>query len=121
MKNNRVKLIKSDGGNPRVIRARNRLIRLYNELRNWRRVQEKCEASNVAVVYNFALHGVEPKNEKDRRACGLIQEIKPRSPFAGLPKWFERTDEALSFFNGQRAKVKQMSKDTRQAVIESKR
>ena len=121
MRSNRLRLIKNDGGSVRIIRARNRLIRLYNDLRNWRAVQEKCGASNVAVVYNFALHGIQPKNEKDRRACFLIQDPKPKDPYRILPKWLVRTEGALTFFNRQREHIKEMSKDTRETVAKAKR
>lgn len=81
MKNNRVRLVKSDGGNLRVVKSRNRLIRLYNALRQkggWRAVQAERGAKNVAIVYNFAMHGQEPKCIEDRKACFLYKERKPR-------------------------------------------
>ncbi len=82
MKNNRLRLIKKDGGNPKTVRARNRLIRLYNALRRnggWRAVQKERGAKNVAIVYNFAVHGKEPKSIEDRKACFLYKERKPRA------------------------------------------
>lgn len=116
MKNNRLRLIKNNGGSSYNLRERNRLIRLYNALRQkggWRAVQKECGARNVAVVYNFALHGTEPKNIEDRKACGLIRELKPRSPFAVLPKWFERTKENLQWFKSKRQQVKVLYRNTR--------
>lgn len=61
-----------------------------------------------------------PKDESILLMLGLIKLPKPRSPFAGLPKWFERTDAALAWFNGQREKVKQMNTNTRASVMKAK-
>lgn len=92
-----------------------------NRSRSWRTISREDYQGRVnhATLNRFANSkgAWVPKDEKILRALGLI---KPRSPFAGLPKWFERTDEALSFFNGQRAKVKQMSADTRNEVMKAK-
>lgn len=54
-----------------------------------------------------------PKDEKILTALGLL---KPRSPFAVLPKWFDRTPEALAWFNGKKQIVKDMNTNTREAL-----
>lgn len=74
MKNNRVLLIKKTEGDSYTVRARNRLIREYNKHRNnggWRSVRDKFKVKNVATVYNFAMHGTEPKNLEERIKLGL--------------------------------------------------
>jgi hypothetical protein len=74
MKNNRLALIKSDGGILGDLKSRNRLIRLYNRVRKsggWRSVRDELKIKNVATVYNFAIHGTEPKNLDERKKLGL--------------------------------------------------
>lgn len=102
MRNNRLRLIKFDGGSKSVVRSRNRLIRLYNALRQeggWRAVQEQRGAKNVAIVYNFAVHGKEPVNLEDRKACFLparrcpsckrpMQNNKPHEHKV-IPQWMK--------------------------------
>lgn len=102
MKNNRLRLIKSSGQDKTTVKSRNRLIRLYNALREkggWRAVQKERGASNVAVAYNFALHGIEPKRIEDREACFLpvnkclschrpIKSNKPHEHKA-IPSWMK--------------------------------
>lgn len=118
MKNNRLHLIKNDGGSIRILRARNRLIRLYNALRKnggWRAVQEQRGAKNVAIVYNFAMHGVEPSNIEDRKACFLPARKCPtckRSLPNGKPHVHK---EQPSWMKAWR----QLPKDKRDNVIRS--
>jgi len=74
MKNNRVRLVRSNGKDVSLVKSRNRLIRLYNahrENRGWRAVQDELGVKNVATVYNFAMHGIEPKNLEERKKLGL--------------------------------------------------
>ena len=54
-----------------------------------------------------------PKDEGIVTALGLKKE---RSPFSGLPKWFERTRAALKFYGRKKEQIKQMSQDTREAL-----
>jgi len=78
MTDNRLKLIISDGANRKVVRARNRLIRLYNALRHeggWRAVARERGSKNQQYIYNFAMHGIEPPNPRERKACFLPDRI----------------------------------------------
>lgn len=92
-----------------------------NRSRSWRRIaaEDYQDKVNYATLNRIAISRGAwlPKDEKILTILGLK---KQRSPFAILPKWFVRTDEALQFFNGQRAKVKQMGKDTRMEVVKAK-
>lgn len=97
------------------------LLRANRLGRSWRTIahEDYADQVNHATLNRIAIHKGDwlPKDETILKALGLIT---PRSPFAGLPKWFVRTDDALSFFNRQRAKVKEMGKATRQAVVKAK-
>lgn len=118
MKNNRLKLIKNNGGSVRVTRARNRLIRLYNANRKnggWREVQRLCGAKNVAIVYNFAVHGDEPPNLEDRKACFLPARKCPTCK-QSLPNGKEHQHKEIpSWMKSWR----QLSKDKRDGAIRS--
>lgn len=41
---------------------------------------------------------------------------KLRNPYAGLPKWFYRTPEALEYFQRKKEQIKQISNETREAA-----
>lgn len=74
MRNNRLVLIDNCGGIVDNLLSRNRVIRLYNRMRKfggWRSVRDELKIKNVATVYNFAVHGLEPKNLDERRKLGL--------------------------------------------------
>src|SRR5262245_10001706 len=103
MKNNRVRLIRSDGCDQNTVRARNRLIRLYNAVSKnggWRTVQKQIGSKNVGVVYNFAIHGIEPKNIDERVKIGLknkcptckraIKENTGQRVRVPCPDWMKR-------------------------------
>ena len=103
-----------------------RLLRENRHGRSWRQIarEDYCNRVNYATLNRFANGKGEwiPKDENILLALGLI---KPRSPFAILPKWFDRSEDALAWFKGKREKVKEMHQDTREAMmkahVESKR
>jgi hypothetical protein len=84
MKNNRLKLVRSNGGSVNDLRARNRVIRLYNALQQkgvkggWRAVAKERGSKNQSYIYNFAMKGIKPSNHAERVACYLEKEKKPR-------------------------------------------
>src|SRR3990172_1317589 len=51
-----------------------------------------------------------PKEEQLLRVLDLIA---PPNPYRGMPRWWKRTQKALEKFNSMKAKVKQLSDDTR--------
>lgn len=78
MKNNMIALLPLNDGDQRVVRSRNRLIRLYNQLRDrggWRAVAKARGSKNQQYIYNFAMHGIEPRNLVERKACFLPARI----------------------------------------------
>lgn len=113
MKNNKISIVHDPLCDPSTLKCRNRLIRLHNALGNWRNVQQKLGVKNVATVYNFAMHGIEPRNTEERVKLGIERVKKPRSPFAGMPRWFERTPEALTYFKYIQNQVRVLSNETR--------
>jgi len=50
---------------------------------------------------------------KDMNLLFILGVMTERSPYRGLPKWYNRTPAALEFFNTKRAQIKQMSVDTK--------
>lgn len=105
MKNNRLRLVKCEGHDKKVVRARNRLIRLYNQVRKdggWRKVAEVRDSSNQAYVYNFAIHGKEPPSPEERKACFLPfnicetcrrpirPDVKTNVERKPIPDWMQR-------------------------------
>lgn len=98
-----------------------RMLLKQNDSRSWRQIaqQDYCNRVNYATLNRIANSKGTwlPKDPEILTALGLL---KPRSPFAVLPKWFDRTPEALAWFNGQREKVKGMGKETRDFVKASR-
>jgi hypothetical protein len=45
--------------------------------------------------------------------CKALDILADPNPYRGLPKWFQRTQAALDFFNGKRAQIKQMSNEAK--------
>lgn len=58
-----------------------------------------------------------PKNEDILKTLGLI---KPRNPFVILPKWFDRSDQALEWFKAKRQTIKEMSQESRMSLKKAK-
>jgi len=115
MKNNRLGLIKSNGGIHYNLRARNRLIRLYNKVRKnggWREVAKLRGSKNQQYIYNFAMHGKEPpfSNPSERKACYLPLH-KPRLIIKKppLPEWLQKVKKKIAI----------MAKQTRESIIMS--
>jgi len=45
---------------------------------------------------------------KSPEVCALLDLYADPNPYRGLPKWYKRTPEALTFFNTKRAQIKTM-------------
>ena len=57
-------------------------------------------------------------NEKDYvpasyETCKELEILADPNPYRGLPKWYQRNDDALNFFNTKRAQIKKMSDDAK--------
>lgn len=112
MKNNKVRLIGKDEGERYTVIARNKLIRAYNAHREnggWRAVRDEIGIRNVATVYNFAMHGTEPKNMEERKKLGL----KKRCPTCnraikenGKTHIHRETPEFMKIWNKQDKKLR---------------
>lgn len=90
-----------------VIQARNRLFRLYDRLGTWRAVQEQRKVKNVATVYNFAVHGIAPREPVERVKLFLPrQPRKPREKRPDAPEWLKAI----------RKGIRMMAKDTKAAM-----
>jgi hypothetical protein len=103
MRNNELPLLRHNGNDKNIVRARNKLIRLYNEFRQsggWRAVAKARGSKNQQYIYNFAMHGIEPTNPVERRACFLpdrvcetckrtIRENKPHV-HKEMPEWMKQ-------------------------------
>ncbi len=53
-------------------------------------------------------------NERDYtpaslEVCKALDILADPNPYRGLPKWYQRTQEALDFFNTKRVQIKQMA------------
>lgn len=79
-----------------VVRAKNRLFRLYERLGTWRAVQHELQVRNVATVYNFAVHGIAPRDPGERVKIFLPrQPRKPKEAPADVPEWLKRRKKAI--------------------------
>ncbi len=58
---------------------------------------------------------------KDEDVCKLLDLYADPNPYRGLPKWYARTAEALSFFNNKRAQIKQMSNDAKAEIYSTRK
>lgn len=107
------------------------LRQVHRETHEWsyREVARRLDV-NVKYVWQNITKGIEPPmpNIRDnkpvsdadaarvelREKMGLPTGIKkPRSPYSGLPKYFNRTPDALAWFQHQKARAQQIADDTR--------
>lgn len=96
---------------PRIIRARNKVRRIYNSLigkGGWRAVAMQLGLPNVFYVVSFAVHGVIPGNLDYRtrmfipKRLGLVRKVRERQVQPDYINWWSH-----------------LSKEERHAIIKS--
>jgi transcriptional regulator with XRE-family HTH domain len=82
-----------------------------NKEKSWRELSEKYGVNHATLNRIANSRGSWlPKDADILKKLGLITT---RSPYAIMPRWWNRTPEALAAFLHIRGRVKQMSDDTR--------
>jgi hypothetical protein len=93
------------------------LLRENRAGRTWREISEQDYHGKVhfATLNRIAIHKGAwlPKDEAVLMCLGLITQ---RSPYAIMPRYFNRNPEALTWFLHKRDLVKGLSTETRQEV-----
>ena len=86
---------------------------------SWRELGDK-HGVNYATLNRFANSRGKwlPKDTEILKRLGLVTE---RSPYASMPRWWERTPQALEKFKAMKARVKKLSDDTREEQFKYRR
>lgn len=93
----------------KTVRERKRHLKnLYRVVGSWRRLaREYYSGVSFQVLARFA---TEPEYvPTDEKLLMALDLITPPNPYRSLPRWYKRIPEALEYFNGKRAQIKDMS------------
>lgn len=97
-------------------KAKRLAARLLRDKRPWRKIAKDDYGDRVhfALLCKFAQRRGEwlPKDEAILDALGLITK---RSPYAIMPRYFNRSPEALHWFLNKRQLAKGIAEDTKKA------
>ena len=90
-------------------RELNRLHKIYS----WRKMAADIYGGEIkfGTLERFATD--KDYIPKDVHLLSVLELVTPPSPYRILPKWYKRSPEALSFFQGMREKIKGMYDEAR--------
>jgi len=100
------------------IKERKKQLRLLNGIeKSWRVIQRDYYPEVTYQTLNRFSNDKKyvPVDEDVRKALDLYADP---SPYRSLPKWYNRTPEALAFFQGMRVKIKGMYDEARKQALE---
>lgn len=82
-------------------------------------LRQMAKALKNKITFQALGRFISEKNyiPKDEAVCKLLDLYADPNPYHGLPKWYNRTPEALNFFNEKRMQIKQMSNDAKNTRV----
>lgn len=99
----------------RLAKIKRRVLRQHRRFGSWRKLaRERYPSIKHGTLHRFAADATYcPADETILIALGLK---KPRDPLAALPKYFQKTEAALSWFNQRKQIIKDEAQKTKTAL-----
>jgi len=99
----------------RLARAKRRVLREYRCSKSWRALaREKYPAIKHGTLQRFATDATYCPADEDILISLRLK--KPHDPMAALPRYFQKTEAALLWFNHQKQIIKDEAKRTRTSL-----
>ena len=103
------------------VKARKKQLRLLNGIeKSWRIIQRDYYPEvSYQTLNRFAMDKTYiPAGDDIRQALDLFAD---QNPYGILPRWYQRTPEALAYFNGKREQIKAMFTEAKRQAQEWKK